>query len=119
MSDDCEELELHANACEEGDTIKLNLAQWFFQHLNTPIRLGPIRPGGDRSVIITKIRGISSTLEMPKIIHKDGEKEKDGGMQDAVSGDGVDDSGSATNKTVSASVAESSVVGADVASSKK
>ena len=56
---------VHSDSFTDSDASILNLYQWFFSSLNTPIRLGPVHPG-NRSVIVTRIVGESSTMEMQK-----------------------------------------------------
>ena len=56
-------IEMHASSFGEGDALPLNLFQWFFQNLNSPIRLGPIRPG-NRQVVVRKVSGEFSMIEI-------------------------------------------------------
>ena len=52
MEEEARFIEMHASSFGEGDALPLNLLQWFFQNLNSPFRLGPIRPGNRRSIVI-------------------------------------------------------------------
>ena len=58
-------VEMHASSFGEGDALPLNLLQWFFQNLNSPVRLGPIRPG-NRHVVVSRVSGEFSVIEMQK-----------------------------------------------------
>ena len=58
-------VEIHANSWRKSDALPLNLYQWFFQTLNNPVKLGPLRQG-NREVIVTKVQGEFSSIEMQK-----------------------------------------------------
>ena len=58
-------IDIYTERFGDGDGLPLNLYQWFFSSLNTPVRLGPIRPG-NRAVMITKIAGEYSLMEMQR-----------------------------------------------------
>ena len=58
-------VEIHAKSWRESDALPLNMYQWFFQTLNNPVKLGPLRQG-NREVIVTKVQGEFNSIEMQK-----------------------------------------------------
>ena len=62
---EADQIAVHSDSFLDSDAAPLNLYQWFFNSLNTPIRLGPVHPG-NRSVIVRKIVGETNTMEMQR-----------------------------------------------------